>query len=340
MRKLTLNAVAPTMARILGVCETDPRVVSYANEAQERLIYRGKWVGALARYRICINSSCITWPRNIDTIEAFWVCNEPGMVRNMWYENDGNGFGQREQSCGCGSSLIDRGQSCCFDDIPPGQSWYMRINTDVAEAADARVLIQGYDQNGNWIRTMDSGSYVDGVYLPINTTPATTSQIFGMTPTAIIKPATRGAIRLYAIKVSDGSTLPLGYYESDETLPTYRRSFIPGLENRSACDCITGEGDPACLKKFVTVIAKLRHIPVVNGNDFFVLGNLPALKDMVQSIMKREKNLMGEAAAYEASALNELEKELHAYEGDGFVPTLRVQDRDIFGAGYVENMVN
>lgn len=93
-----------------------------------------------------------------------------------------------------------------------------------------------------------------------------------------------------------------------------------------------GDSDD-CSNKTVTVIAKLRHIDVSSDNDYFLLGNRGALKLMVMALLKEERNLFEESMAYEAKAVQLLQEELSAYEGDGALPTLKTEGRDTWGAG-------
>ncbi len=128
--------------------------------------------------------------------------------------------------------------------------------------------------------------------------------------TGVQKPDTNGVVRLYEYNTDTATQRALAYYEPDETVPQYRRSLIAGIGSGG---CTSGE----CETKTVTVMAKLRFIPVVNDTDYLPIGNIPAIKDMVQSIRKMENNLFEEAKAYEASAINELDRELREHLGDG-----------------------
>lgn len=333
MNRLTLGATRPTIARVIGTCQSDARVVSYLNEAQERLIPKGKWVGTLVRYRVCLNNSCITIPRQVETIEAWALCNFPGTVRNAFYEFVENGPGLRTDKCGSPHQLIDRGTACVFNDMS-GSNSFVNVQSAVAEAADARILIRGYDQNAQWIRTQEpaaSGTWIDGEYVAINTTGTRSVNKFSSV-TETIKPVTKGPVNLYEWPQALGANFQqIAYYESDETIPIYRRYLIPNIANSGTC--CGAESD--CEDKSVTLLVKLRHMPVANDNDFLILGNIAALKLMVMAILKEERNLFDEAQAYEAKAVGELQNELSSYEGDGVVPVIRFASPDIYGGAVV-----
>ena len=75
--KLTLANIKTPISKVLGMASTDSRVVDYINEAQERLLYKGKWPHTYARYRVESEDGMITWPRQLETIEAFAIDDVP-----------------------------------------------------------------------------------------------------------------------------------------------------------------------------------------------------------------------------------------------------------------------
>ena len=57
--KLLLKDVKADCAKVLSMSSTDSRVVDYINEAQERLLYKGKWPGTYIRY--AVTQSCLLY---------------------------------------------------------------------------------------------------------------------------------------------------------------------------------------------------------------------------------------------------------------------------------------
>lgn len=344
MIRRTLGDVKDAIAKVIGTCGTDPQVRDYINQATEVFMnWPAKWVGTYQRIRICADpKGCITWPRQIATIEAWAECDCPGIIRNQWFEFQANGSGLLDSTDNVGLTLLDRGQACTFDDIT-GDDKVLKVYADLAEAADAYLIAQGYDQNNNWIQTEYpalSGIYIDGERILISTTPQTSTKIFKQgSPTAILKPVTNGPVRLFQFQPSTGGQKALGIYEPSETRPNYRRSQVPNLSSQCSCGPDPDGDDDSCDKKQITVMAKLQFIPVLVDNDWLFISNLAALKLMVQSIIKKEQNLFGEAKAYEADAISQLQHELQTYEGDGAVQTPRFQSRYEWGAGAIMNVV-
>lgn len=330
--KLIVSQARNAIAKAAGLCPTDSRVVEYINEAVQSLLPKGKWVGTYQRYLICTEESCLVWPRQIETIEAMAICNRPGVVRNDWFEFLENGPGIINGDSCISRTMVDRGTVCSFSDITPGQTdRKIRVYADVAEDAAAVITLQGYDENGQWIRSLVSGSWIDGLRVPISTTPQLSTKFFTKL-VRVIKPVTNGNVRLYEYNTTTAANVrALAVYEPDETLPEYRKSFVPSVPHRAS--------GSDCEKVKVEVAAKLRYIPVSGDNDFIMIGNLRALVSMVQALRKYENDLINEAQSYEATAVRYLEEELRSYQGDGPVVQLRTQNRNIWGAGYVENVI-
>lgn len=332
--RLTLGDVRAVVAKVMKVLPTDDRVVDYVNEAVQRLLPRGKWVGTVQRYKICTTDSCITWPRQIETIEAYTLCGDPGTVRNGWFEFVDNGVGIVESCNSClGNQLLDRGEAVTFEDMT-GSTHYVNVKSDASEDSAAKILLQGYDQDGNWIRTQQSdGTWIDGEYVAINTIGTLSTNIF-TNLTGVQKPVTNGPVRLFNYNPSDATNTPIAFYEADERRPVYRRSMIPGLSRLNGCNCNCADSEETD-RKSVVVVAKMRFIPVINDTDYLLITHAPAIKDMVQAILKRERNLFQESVAWEQSAVNELQNQLKSYEGDGVVPTIRMMGAELYGGGGV-----
>jgi hypothetical protein len=156
--------------------------VAIVNEAIQSLLNKGKWFGTTQTYRVCVTDSCLTWPRQFATIEKVDVCGQPVSIRNQWFEFEKNGPGLRtDKNAYCdGLQLHDRGTACTFADVS-GTNKKIKVYASVAESGSSKILLQGYDENGAWIRTQSGGAWVDGEYVTISTTPQTTTKKFFFT---------------------------------------------------------------------------------------------------------------------------------------------------------------
>lgn len=348
MSRLTLGAARATIARVLGVCESHSKVITYVNEAVERLLPRGKWKGTFQRYRFCASSGCITLPRQFETVEGFAICQSPGMIRNEFFEFQGTSFGILGEDDCPGNTLINRGLAVAFDDMT-SKTQKIKVYSDCDETAGAYILLQGFDQNSNWIRTeITPGVWIDGERVLLSTTFQISVNYFTKL-TGVQKPVTKGAIRLYSYDIPSGANVKaLAIYEPDETLPQYRRYLVPGLSDTAttSSECVDD-----CEQHQVDLLVKLSFVPVSQDTDYLIIGNLQAIKLAVMAILKEEQNQLKDAERLmdgvlvneygspgrRGGAIQLLEEELANFNGDGPVATPRIQDPALFGAGYIEN---
>lgn len=345
MDRLRLLDLREPIAQVLNVCTTSDEVPTMVNRVERRLLRLkgGKWVGATARMRICTSSTgCLVWPRCIETIEAFQLCNIPGTIRTGWFEFSAQGPGLLNADSSWYNNLIDRGTLPTFD-TPDNATSVVAVSGEpgVTEAAGARILLRGWE-GATWIRTEDppaSNNWIDGEYVDIvgGATRYSTRRFSAIT--GVIKPVTKGPVRLWQYDVPTAALVnQLAYYEPTEEVPIYRASLIPGIKTRRGCPPQTNCGCRDEDKTQVTVMAKLRHIDVADDNDFLVIGCEAAFILGAQAVLKERRNLWTEAQQYWASAEKELQNELSSFEGDGALPTFKQEGSWSWGAG-VQNAV-
>jgi hypothetical protein len=308
--KLTLGAARSTrIPDVLRLCPDDPKVAQYLNEAVMRLLSGAKWSNTVGRFTVLADGSLVTFPRELETVEAATFCRVPLTIRNKWYEFNGYGPGELTVTGGSPSmQLVDRGTACTFSDIQ-GEDKQLRVYADFAADHGKQVLFEGIDPDGNTILTNDGDT--PGEAITLGAGGVISTKMF-LRLTGVQKPVTKGAVRVYEYAPT-GQRL-IAVYQPSETLPEYRRAIVPDVA------AVLEAGRDATL----TVMGKLRFIPATIDTDYLTIGCVPALKDMCQAIMKRESDQITEAMAYETSAFRELEKELGSFEGDGAAATLRV----------------
>jgi hypothetical protein len=322
--------VKRSCAEVLNLCADDSRVADYVNAGCERLLYRAKSVGTWQKYRVCVSSGCVTWPRQLETIEAVAVCNSPIKVRNEFFEFLDAGFGLISTDS-CGLKLVDQGEACAFDDVV-GTGHKLSIYCDETETTTEKLIVQYYDSDGQWVRTQNGdGDWIDGEELTLPAAGGYTDAALECAPNGlvrVIKPKTNGTVRLYQKTIVGGALKPLAYYEPSETVPVYRRSLIPSLSSASCCGSQDG-----CETKAVTVIGKIRFIPVENDNDFLPISFAEAIRISVQAVAKERKDLLAEAVPYWQMANQLLMDQLQHYNGSGMVQPMRMVGAGSFGGG-------
>lgn len=321
--RLTLSDLLPDVSEALNLTKSGQRAIRYINQAQEELLPKGRWVGTLIRYRICSQSPVITWPRQLGTIEAMSQNGFPVDLHNQWY--DFMDYGPREMyrdSWWYGNSRWsmtsgDLPESISFAEVnPAGNPKKLKVYASATEDASARILLQFYDQSGNYVRSDDATEgWVDGEFVSINaTTPQTTINAVSSW-VGVQKPCTNGTIRVVELDTVTNLERTLAIYEHDETSPSYRRSKIPsplcnpswqvGLNNTSNTPCV------------LTVIGKQRLVKATQPRDYLALQSKAAIIEMCRSIYKRENNLPQEAPIYEQKAVNLLDEQLLEWIGSG-----------------------
>lgn len=335
MELLTLGSLRTTIAEVLNTDVTDSRIRDRINECQDRLITQGNWTGVYLRYEICTSESCLVWPRQIENIEAVAICKRPGIVRNDWFEFLGTGPGILDSDDSiAGSQLMDRGTSPTFDWVS-GTGKYVKVYSS-AEDAGKKIQLRYYDENGQKVYSSIGGTWQEGEQLTLVAPPAyatTTSTVMARGLYQVIKDTTKKPVLLYEY---DGASITktLAQYEPFETNPIYRVSMIPGLSNYGGC------GDPVtCTTPRVTVMARLRHIPVVVDSDPLVLGCRAAFKLMAMSISEEMARNDDRALLLEQRAIKALRDELMAHLGDGPVVQVRMANPQLFGGGDVPGLI-
>lgn len=225
-----------------------------------------------------------------------------------------------------------------------GTNKKIRIYPGNATDAGKTITIQGYDANGNWVRSGSASARVDGEVVTLAMPFVDTVTIWGAgAPTGVIKDETQYRVLVYALDTDDASETFLANYQPTETLPTYRRMFIPQFRNTSCGGCSTST---------LTAIVSLQQVPVKYDSDWLLFQNLAAYKDGCMSEKYREEGNIGLADAYfygtprparngrgvlrtsyGMGALPLLEAELRRMTGD--VTTIRMQHAGLNLAGFM-----
>lgn len=161
--------------------------------------------------------------------------------------------------------LEDRGTAASYE-TTKGQNQRIRIYSNIADDGK-KVIVQGSDLNGIWVRTVIDGMPSDGEELTLASPFVDTTTIWGPgAPVAVIKDETSYRLLMYSVDATSGTELALAQYEPTETRPMYRVMKIPGFKT-----CGTG-----CSNSTLMAIVSLQHIPVKYDNDWMLFTNLMA----------------------------------------------------------------
>lgn len=338
----------------IGACADDVRFRDVLNEALERLMYEGHWHNTVQRVRFCATDGCITQPPQIATIEKVAICGQPVTLRTQWHEFMDNGWGTRNATQNCssnssscsgspwngwcsGSDGLPRGYFPTFSDIT-GTNKKVILVCDLLSDVGKEVLVLGYDENGNWIRTIQDGSIQDGEIILLAQSGGTTSTNFFSAITDIqFNEARDGQTWLYELNSDTSVQRMIGVYQAFETRPNYARFYFAGIISG------TSSGG-SCNQTMVEALVKLNFWPVKVDTDYLCIPCLPALKDFMMALnaAENEPNAVEKVritTAGLASAKSILNSQLQHFTGDGAVPTITVLGSSIYADNPIANLV-
>lgn len=336
MTRLTLQQVLPEVAEVLNMNSTSARALRYLNRAQEELLNMGRWVGTTIKYRVRSSNGRITWPRELQTIEAMQINGAPAQLQNKWYEFLDYGvdfrsfYSRGDWSNGYTYPLalgtsVDQNEAISFEEICPGPNpKRLKVYGTVTEAAGARILLQFYDDGGNYVRTQDMAEgWVDGEFVTINSVSPQITNNTAASWVGVQKPVTNGVVRITELDTVTGLERLLAQYDPNETNPSYRRSLITGQLAQGTQQC------PVC----VTVIGSQRFIPAVSPRDYLCLTSKSAMINKAKAIWLMDNDNAQQSMIYDAKAFDLLNQELGKWTGAGDIQTPRFNPQNACTVG-------
>lgn len=285
-QRLTLKNIRDDLriAPVLNVCGDDARIPGWLNNFQEKAWQRGRWWGSTQLVRFCITDCCVVLPREVAVIEAAKLDGVPLGMGNSWYQfikpHDPCDNGTSSSGapctgpslcscCGCSHMTMEDRGTVASPSVTSGTNNRIRFYPGNAVDVGKKIIVQGYDNNGNWVRSTVGGVRVDGEEVTLALPFVDTVTIWNPgAPTGIIKDPTEYPVLMYAVDATSGDEVSLASYQPSETNPMYRMVNIPGCN--SGC---SSNGT-----KTLMAIVSLQHIPITADNDWLMFSNLSAYK--------------------------------------------------------------
>lgn len=335
------NSAVPSVVN-LGPC--DPAFTQLVNDAQYRLSEEGKWWGTYARMRMCVPKGCITWPREVKTVEGFNLCGWSIPIRNGWFEFQTYVRAPQPNQCrdDCWTpNLLERSlpPSCQYRDFDTDSK--IRLYPNAADVGK-RVLVQGKDPNGVEIRTVDTdtGAVVYGEYVELATPFVETTNTFkAPLLSGVQKPLTSYNVIATAYSVDTSIETEIAIWEPSETNPSYRRNFLfgrpRGCSTNYAWNCKDhGDGcrpaDTVCADLSCEVLYRREFIPALQDSDWLLISKIPALEREMVAIQQERRNEWQEAEINHQRAVKLLRQELEAYSPQQRVVITALPEGDAF----------
>lgn len=145
-------------------------------------------------------------------------------VRNGWFEFTQNGPGNMIGTDSTAGILKMEGRFTTFADWSTAMR--LRIKPERSEAPGIKIIFRG-SLEGERIYSLDpGGQWMEGVGLTVQGSTVTTTQTFDEPPYQVIKPITKGRLRIYAVDADDNETL-VADYNPQERNPAYNRYVVP-----------------------------------------------------------------------------------------------------------------
>lgn len=313
------------LPRVVGLCQGDtPRIAQYVNTAVSRLVLAREagdegWWGTWAEIAFNVSRTSPYWtaPREVARLEYADLCERPIGINNQFQEylQFGNGRLPKTFRNVCATRITEaftRNNVPTFVDLsnPP-----QKIIVSPMNSADAgkRVLLQGLDNNGNTIYSLDGTNNVQGIFITL-ASPFTAAPINFNSITGIQKDITLGPVNISQVDPTTGAQVLLLTMEPGETTASYRRYYFNNLP--PSC-CALKTNTPQTLT--LTGIVKLDIIPVFVDTDYLILTNLEAIIEECRSIRYSEFDNpnanVAESRAAHSNALGLLNGELTHYLG-------------------------
>jgi hypothetical protein len=322
------DLTASGIDQTLGFPNCNSKFLKLANRAQLTLSQGGRWFGTVVTMRFCQYQGCITFPREVGTVERMDICQHSVYVRNQWWEFQTNYVVPSYDRCkqyGWSNELLPKNKACQFQDLeaPAYYQLYPQSAADVGKV----VLLQGINAG--------TGQYVtENVTLAL---PYAQSAYQYAPPglSGVQKPVCMGQINVTAFYPSANTYAAVAIWDATDTAPWYNRFYLvnrpkwccdnvaPSINN--AC---TDYGDgctPALLNcpcgVAATFLVRREFIPVgqlPNGQGdpsaWLFIGNIPALMEEMQALKARDQNQFDIANGHHAAALQYLNDELDKYQ--------------------------
>lgn len=278
------QAKASNIANVSGVAAESDQFKAYLNEAVQRLMTRGDFMGLVVPVCVCIKRGCVVFPRYVSVIREAKTCSGHLNIKNLWYEfverswYDGL-FGDVWNEATCQNNMLAKGRVPTHNTVM-GAARKIRAYPQVAQDFGKMLTIFGTDNSGQPLMHRDSnGDWREGIVLTLQT-PYAESEGYVSSIDRVVKDVTQKPVTLWAYNTTDSVLEDLAVYDPGETNPSFARYQINTPSYKDA------DGN----EKFrsVTALVKLNYVPVEFDTDLVLIDNMAALKLMIQGIKAEE----------------------------------------------------
>lgn len=314
--RLTFSAIQESrIPTALNVCPDDERMYQWFNSAESLCLSQGRWWGSVVEAQFCVRNFCLVWPREVANVEQIQVCGHNVDTQGAWYNftrilsgtSRGNGafmsnainatgrnqFGQ----CAGGwpQNMMKDGTAASFA-TTIGANKVIRTYPTNASDVGKKIVYQGRDKNGIWVRTVYGGSMQNGEQVTLALPFVDTTTVWGPgAPVAVQKDVTVQRVLVYEYDTVAATERALADYQPGETRPSYRVSHIQQAQaNRGGCCGTSTTTEETERITTITALVSLQHVQIRSPGDWLILQNLDAYESAMMAVKaKEEKDYAG-----------------------------------------------
>lgn len=298
---------ASNVKNIAGACPSDDEFMGMVNECGTRLLRRGDWADVVVPIQVCSYAGCAVFPRYVKNVRKMNLCGCRVLpVNGLWWQFlDTSNRHEWGGWFGRGCNAQQTGKTPTFSDIW-GDGRLVRAYCDRSDIGKV-IQLFGIDNNNQPLQTKNAdGTWSDGISLTL-ALPFVSTSMFIRRIDRVIKPVTNKRVMFYGFNQAANVLEDIATYEPSETNPQYQKFNL----NIPRCNPSPTGTVGACGSSLpIIALVKLQFLPVMTGTDL-VLFPPDAIKEMYQSLRFAESGDVGQANAYEARAIRELNLELN-----------------------------
>lgn len=326
------------LVEVANLCNDSDGFRQLLNEATQRLMLRGDFVGLQVPIAFCVRDGCITWPRLVGTVRGLKVGCQPVQVDNHWgygfLNGPGSWWGQWNGCGGRAATSINIGHAATYADLK-GSNKKVRFYIDCLEDVGKQVILRGFiDSNGQPLKEKNaSGNWVYQKTLTLADQYVSTAEDIQKFGRVVLPDDLECRVRVYSYDTVEDNLIDLAVYEPGETNPWYARSQVRGgcgigynARGNNSCNGLTN----------VVALVKLQFVPVARDEDLVLISNIGALKNAFMAIRLEEDGEDEKAVTKWILAVKELNLQLGDEQPPWTVPSA---SRPFSGQRYSNQMV-
>lgn len=276
------NEVWDDAKTIFGHCN-EPKLFRQLTDSIELLTTAGDVDPLIGVVDICVDGSCVTLPREVETPLGVNICGRPAHGRDLLFQFHLNGPGSLD--CSCDWVWADQGTHPVYKDLKCPAKLISFVDDPRDEGKLLRVF--GFDTQGRPLQTPVGDTVEAGLRVPTlfqYALPAANDPVVARI-TGVVKDLTLGSIRLSSFDSSTSTGTLLGIYEPDETKPEYRRIRI---SRRGS---------------WVRLVYRKRSYEIRSINDRIFINSRPALILAMRALKFYTDGDLANGNLYEANAV-------------------------------------